>query len=191
MHNKMFTITRFIAASTLAACISLPALAMDAGNPSAIKSTPKEYSPYLEYNYPDKVFFGDTHLHTSYSADAGLFGANIGPDEAYRFAKGEVVTSSSGVRARLLRPLDFLVVADHAENLGLTALISESNPDLLASDWGKKIPASDNSHITQTNSDSRDGSGNHVTTNIPGTNAKVHDRFDSNGNYTGSNFGKR
>lgn len=58
-------------------------------------------------------------------------------------------------------------------------------------DWGKKIPVSDNSHITQTNSNSRDGSGAHVTTNIPGTNAKVHDRFDSNGIYIVSNFGKR
>ena len=58
-------------------------------------------------------------------------------------------------------------------------------------DWGKKTPVNDNSHVTQTNSNSRDGSGAHVTTNIPGTNAKVHDRFDSNGDYTGGNFGKR
>ncbi|MCK5360343.1 MAG: DUF3604 domain-containing protein, partial [Gammaproteobacteria bacterium] len=112
---------------------------MDAGNPSAIKSTAQEYSPYLEYNYPDKVFFGDTHLHTSYSTDAGMFGNRLGPEQAYRFAKGEIVTSSSGVRTRLLRPLDFLVIADHAENLGLSPMINESNPDLLKSEWGKKV----------------------------------------------------
>lgn len=58
-------------------------------------------------------------------------------------------------------------------------------------DWGKKTPVNSNSHVTQTNSNSRDGSGAHVTTNISGTSVKVHDRFDSNGNYTGSNFGKR
>jgi hypothetical protein len=114
-------------------------LAQDAGDPSAIKSPEPEYSPYLNYNYPDHVFFGDSHVHTSYSTDAGLFGATIGPDEAYRFAKGEVVVSSTGVRARLLRPLDWLVVADHAENLGLAPMMSESDPELLKSDWGREI----------------------------------------------------
>lgn len=58
-------------------------------------------------------------------------------------------------------------------------------------DWGKKIPSSDNSHLTQTNENSRDGEGAHVTTNIPGTSVKVHDRYDAEGNYLGSNFGKR
>jgi len=128
-----------LAATVLATSVAVPTLAQDAGSPSAIKSPEREYCPYLDYNYPDQVFFGDTHLHTAYSTDAGLFGATLGPDEAYRFAKGETVTSSTGVRARLLRPLDFLVVADHAENLGLSPMISESNPELLKSDWGKEI----------------------------------------------------
>jgi len=119
--------------------IGPPSLAQDAGDPANISQPEKEYSPYLNYNYPDQVFFGDTHLHTSYSTDAGMFGNSVGPDKAYRFAKGEVVTSSTGVRARLLRPLDFLVVADHAENMGLSPMIAESNPDLLKSDWGRKV----------------------------------------------------
>lgn len=117
------------------------AMAQDAGDPGQIRSPQKEYSPYLNYNYPDQVYWGDTHLHTSYSTDAGLFGNRIGPDEAYRFAKGEIVTSSTGVRARLQRPLDWLVVADHAENLGLAPMIEESNSELLATDWGRKIHA--------------------------------------------------
>lgn len=108
-------------------------------NPQTIQPAEKEYSPYLNHNYPDRVFWGDTHLHTAYSTDAGLFGNRISPDEAYRFAKGEIVTSSTGVRARLLRPLDFLVVADHAENLGLATMIAESNSDLLQSEWGREI----------------------------------------------------
>ena len=96
-------------------------------------------SPYLDRNYPDRVFWGDTHVHTSYSTDAGMIGNRLGPDEAYRFAKGEEVTSSIGVRARLARPLDFLVVTDHAENLGLAPMIAESNPDLLKTAFGRKV----------------------------------------------------
>ncbi len=129
--------------SLLVVCVVVatgtPATAQDAGDPGAIRSRSAEYSPYLNYNYPDRVFFGDSHVHTSYSTDAGMFGNTLGPDAAYRFAKGETVTSSTGVRARLLRPLDWLVVADHAENIGLAPMISESNADLLQSEWGREI----------------------------------------------------
>ena len=98
-----------------------------------------EYSPYLQEDYPNQVLFGDTHLHTAYSADAGLTGAITTPEDAYRFAKGQTVTSSHGVRARLSRPLDFLVVADHAENLGLTIALGEDSPILKESDWGRGL----------------------------------------------------
>jgi len=103
-----------------------------------IKAGKKEYSPYLHQSYPNRVFWGDTHLHTSYSTDAGLVGNRLGPEEALRFAKGEQVISSTGVPARLIKPLDFLVVADHAENLGLAPMIEESNPELLKDPMGKK-----------------------------------------------------
>ena len=98
-----------------------------------------EYSAYIQHDFPNQVLFGDTHLHTGYSADAGLMGATTTPDDAYRFAKGETVTSSNGIRARLQRPLDFLVVADHAENLGLTFGIEEGNEALLSTEWGQGI----------------------------------------------------
>jgi hypothetical protein len=98
-----------------------------------------EYSPYLNRAFPDRVLWGDTHLHTSYSTDAGMIGNFLGPDEAFRFARGETVRASAGERARLIRPLDFLVVADHAENLGLAPMIAESNPELLRIPWGKKV----------------------------------------------------
>jgi hypothetical protein len=100
---------------------------------------PIKYSPYPEENYPNQVLFGDTHLHTAYSADAGLVGATTTPDDAYRFAKGETVTSSNGLKARLQRPLDFLVVTDHAENLGIPIALEEENPVLQSNEWGKKI----------------------------------------------------
>ncbi|MHA1518102.1 MAG: DUF3604 domain-containing protein, partial [Alphaproteobacteria bacterium] len=101
----------------------------------------RTYSPYPAQTFPNQVFFGDTHLHTSYSADAGMVGNTLGPDQAYRFAKGGAVTSSTGLATRLARPLDFLVVADHAENLGLAPLLDAKDPVLLATDFGKELRA--------------------------------------------------
>ena len=73
------------------------------------------YSPFVDQHYPNRVYWGDTHLDTANTVDAGFVGNKLGPEEAYRFARGEEVTSSTGLRAKLLRPLDFLVIADHAE----------------------------------------------------------------------------
>ena len=84
----------------------------------------RQYSPYPSQEFPNQVFFGDTHLHTSYSADAGMVGNTLGPAEAFDFAKGETVVSSMGVPARLVRPLDWLVNADHAEGIGIAPLIA-------------------------------------------------------------------
>ncbi|MEZ5559773.1 MAG: DUF3604 domain-containing protein [Pseudomonadales bacterium] len=98
----------------------------------------ENYSPFVGDDYPDRVFWGDTHLHTSYSYDAGLVGNTLGPNEAYQFAKGEPVISATGVPAKLVRPLDWLVVADHAESLGSPILIQRSDPALLATEVGRK-----------------------------------------------------
>jgi len=96
------------------------------------------YSPYVGQSYPDRVFWGDSHLHTSYSWDAGLVGNTLGPDEAYRFAKGQRVIASSGQPVKLVRPLDWLVVADHAESLGVAVLIERSDPAILQSEVGRR-----------------------------------------------------
>ncbi len=98
-----------------------------------------EYSPYINQSYPNRVLWGDTHLHTSYSTDAGMVGNYLGPEDAFRFARGKTIRGSAGARSKLVRPLDFLVVADHAENLGLAPLIAESSPELLRHPWGKQI----------------------------------------------------
>ena len=90
------------------------------------------YSPYAGRNYPTRVLWGDTHLHTANSLDAAAFGNTLGPEPAYRFARGEEVVSSSGQAVRLSRPLDFLVVADHAEGLGSAEEIKKGNPNLMA-----------------------------------------------------------
>ncbi|MES0403880.1 MAG: DUF3604 domain-containing protein, partial [Hyphomicrobium sp.] len=63
-----------------------------------------DYSPFVDQHYPNRVFWGDTHLHTSNSPDAGLVGNTLGPDMAYRFARGEEVTSATGLRVKLKRP---------------------------------------------------------------------------------------
>jgi len=73
----------------------------------------------IEKNPLNDVYWGDTHLHTNLSMDAGAFGNRIGMDEAYRFARGEEVTSTGGLKAKLSRPLDFLVIADHSDGMGL------------------------------------------------------------------------
>jgi hypothetical protein len=97
-----------------------------------------DYSPYAGRNFPDRVFWGDTHLHTGMSMDAGAFGARLMPDDAYRFAKGEEVMSSTGQRVRLSRPLDFLVVADHSDNMGFFPRLYAGEPAMLADPTGRR-----------------------------------------------------
>ncbi len=136
--TKKISITIIAAVVLLSGAAQAQHMDLEAA-PEDISFGAKEYSPYLTHGYPQRVFWGDTHTHTSYSTDAGMIGCRIGPEEAYRFARGEIVVASGGVRARLQRPLDFLVVADHAENLGLAPMIAEANPDLLKTDFGREI----------------------------------------------------
>ncbi len=88
--------------------------------------------------HPTNVYWGDTHLHTNLSMDAGLFGNRIGLDEAYKFAKGDAVTSTSGLNAKLSRPLDFLVVADHSDGMGLFQAIEKGEDWIMETDQGKR-----------------------------------------------------
>jgi hypothetical protein len=90
----------------------------------------KPYSPYVDRGYPTRVFWGDTHLHTSQSFDSVMFGNRLGPEDAYRFARGEEILSSTGQRVQLSRPLDFLVVADHAESYGVMSAVLAGDPEL-------------------------------------------------------------
>jgi hypothetical protein len=98
---------------------------------------PDVYSPYVGRDFPDQVFFGDTHVHTKLSPDAGLIGTTLSPSDSFRFARGETVVSSSGQPVQLVRPLDFLVITDHAEYAGLAPMIRDSDPALLASEYGR------------------------------------------------------
>jgi hypothetical protein len=121
----------------------LAAVAQDAGeqNPADLAKTfpsKPSYSPYAGRNYPTRPFFGDTHLHTAFSMDAGAFGARLGPPDAFKFARGEEVTSNTGQPVKLSRPLDFLVVADHSDGFGFFPLIVGGAPAIMADPQGRK-----------------------------------------------------
>ncbi|MEM8728981.1 MAG: DUF3604 domain-containing protein [Pseudomonadota bacterium] len=96
------------------------------------------YSPFTGQDYPQDVYFGDTHLHSSWSTDAGMAGATLGPEQAYRFSRGEEVTSHLGFPVKLLRPLDFIVLADHAENFGLADFIRRDDPVVQSTEKGRE-----------------------------------------------------
>jgi hypothetical protein len=124
-------------AATLGLALAPPVLADDIGTVGQDRETIEEafkkpgYSPYAGRSFPTVVLWGDTHLHTSLSLDARAFGATLGPEEAYRFARGEEVTTSHGERVKLSRPLDWLVVSDHSDAMGAMNEIVKGNPDLM------------------------------------------------------------
>ena len=107
------TIILTLALVAISGAVSITVLAQDVPvtHENAVGSE-KPYSPYAGRGFPTMVLWGDTHLHTSNSLDARATGAIFGPEEAFRFARGDEVTSSHGQRLKLSRPLDFLVVSD-------------------------------------------------------------------------------
>ena len=105
---------------------------------TVLPGKPPGYSPYAGRNFPSRVFWGDTHLHTSASMDAGAFGTRLGFEEAYRFARGEELTASGGERVKLSRPLDFLAITDHSDNMGFFPDLFAGKPEVLADPTGRK-----------------------------------------------------
>ena len=91
----------------------------DEGQLDSLYPGGKPYSPYVNRNFPERPLWGDSHLHTALSVDAGGFGNRLGLRDAYRFAIGEQVTASSGQPVRLARPLDWLAITDHSDGMGL------------------------------------------------------------------------
>lgn len=131
------------AASLLATAVAAQDVTTDIGTldkATAERAFPAKppYSPYAGRSFPVRPYFGDTHTHTSFSMDAGAFGARLAPKDAYRFAKGEELTVSSGQRAKLSRPLDFLVVTDHSDGMGFFPMLIGGDQALLATPQGRK-----------------------------------------------------
>jgi hypothetical protein len=128
----------------LAACtLASAAWAQEPGNHEALTKddianiTKPEYSPYAGRNFPTQVLWGDTHLHTAISVDAGTMN-RIGQEDAFRFARGEELTTTHGLRVKLSRPLDFLVISDHAEMYGLMPQLLNGDPEILATEAGRR-----------------------------------------------------
>ena len=144
MMPTRFRSTAIVA--TIACCLAQPGFAVEqsdigtADKPTLEKVFPSKpgYSPYAGRTFPTMPLFGDTHLHTAYSMDAGAFGARLTPKDAYRFARGEEITSNSGQPVKLSRPLDFLVVADHSDGMGFFPQLMGGDPTLLATPQGRK-----------------------------------------------------
>jgi Protein of unknown function (DUF3604) len=134
--------TRLLQASLLTSSFALPAWAQEPAPPAETLKDAfparKEYSPYAGRNFPTRVYWGDTHLHTSASLDAGAFGTRLDNEDAFRFARGEELTASAGLRVKLSRPLDFLVVADHSDNMGFFPALFSGKPEMLADPTGKR-----------------------------------------------------
>jgi Protein of unknown function (DUF3604) len=96
------------------------------------------YSPYAGRNIPERPLWGDTHLHTGQSMDAGGFGARLTQEDAWRFARGEEITASSGQPVRLSRPLDWLVITEHSDGMGLITDILDAVPGVTKFEQGRK-----------------------------------------------------
>ena len=128
----------FAAASGLALFQS-PALAQDSAGLDAADLKGRPYSPYADRAFPTQVFFGDTHVHTGLSADAGGGGTTLMPRDAYRFARGEQVTSNSGQPVKLSKGLDFYMITDHSDAMGAITDIFRGAPNILASESGRKF----------------------------------------------------
>lgn len=123
----------FSAAAAAAALASCPQTAVADEPGTTVESQTPVYSAPLRADYPQTPLWGDTHLHTRLSQDAYAFGVTLESEQAYRFAKGEVITATHGQSARLARPLDFLVIADHANGMGSMAALEKGHPALMKS----------------------------------------------------------
>ena len=103
----------------------------------------EHFSPYAGRKFPNRPLWGDTHLHTSNSLDARAFGVTLDPAQAYRFARGNEITTSHGLKVRLSRPLDWLVVSDHSDGMGAMNEIIDGNITLMRDpqlrDWNQRL----------------------------------------------------
>jgi Protein of unknown function (DUF3604) len=104
----------------------------------AAKTAEGGYLPDANRKHPERVLWGDEHVHTAWSADAGLSGATLGPEDAVRFAKGEELMASSGQKAQLHRALDWIAVTDHSDGMGTIDQLNVGNPEMMADPTAKR-----------------------------------------------------
>src|SRR5688572_25003868 len=138
--------TRNAAIATLLAGAGLAGVAISSSGGggtvvvAAAAAQPAEggYLPDPARKYPTRVLWGDQHVHTGWSMDAGVAGATLTPEDAVRFARGEQVKSNTGQDARLARPLDWIAVTDHSDGMGTIDEMKSGNPEFMADPRIKK-----------------------------------------------------
>ena len=130
-----------LALSATALGVFLPTFAQDVIDMDGLDPVFPErpYSPYADRAFPDNVYFGDTHVHTGLSGDAGGGGTRLMPRDAYRFARGEQVTSNTGQQVKLRTPFDFFMITDHSDGMGAITDMIAGKPNILADPDGKKF----------------------------------------------------
>jgi hypothetical protein len=112
-------------------------------NPPIPRLVPEDATPVVPRNQDKNAYFGDLHVHSSYSFDAFLFGVRAEPDDAYRFAQGASLNHVGGFEMKLKTPLDFFAVTDHAAMLGHYKAMADpthpmsNHPDALAATQAK------------------------------------------------------
>jgi Protein of unknown function (DUF3604) len=97
----------------------------------------EDYSPYTGDAYPTQLLFGETHVHSALSADAGGGGTRLMPRDVYRFASGEELSSNTGQPVRLARPFDFFALTEHTDGMGVFTDLLRGAPNILADEQGK------------------------------------------------------
>lgn len=147
-------ISRFATTTILSACLAFSVQAQNSTEGGQVGEMtisendmaappPTSFSPYAGRAFPTRPLWGDTHLHTSNSLDARAFGTVLSPSDAYSFARGDEVTTSHGLRVKLSRPLDWLVVADHSDAMGAMNEIIAGNASLMRDptlrDWNDRL----------------------------------------------------
>ena len=106
----------------------------------------KEDSPQnIERNLDKIAYYGDLHIHTSWSFDAFIYNNRTSPDDAYRFGKGEAIDFSAGGQIQNQYPLDFMAVTDHAEYMGIMKQMIDPEHDLFKLPLAQKIRDPDRS----------------------------------------------
>jgi hypothetical protein len=116
---------------------ALPLLLIWVGVVPSLPAIGADYSPYADREFPTQLLFGETHVHSALSADAGGGGTRLMPRDVYRFAAGEQVTSNTGQPARLARPFDFFALTEHTDGMGVFTDILSGTPNIMADEQGK------------------------------------------------------
>ncbi len=142
------TITAIAVLTLLAGCgRNEPEPAAEADEPAANAEQSVPAPQPQPAAYPRQAYWGDTHVHTGWSADAGMDGAITTPEDAYRFARGETVKSNTGLDAKLRRPFDWFMITDHSDGMGVINELVSGNEEMMQDEtlarWSEALSSGD------------------------------------------------